>query len=187
MAKNKILYNSEESAQPATMNGWVSADGHFWVNKDDEKFAEHHARWGGCTHLICECGNEHDKHWTCCTECLNKKSMERYNKKPFEEYKGQPVCIYGTDDYFFNQDDIDYYMDNNEITDKKTLKLVVCEPCYMREFEVDDIYADELPDDLYIHDVAPNIADKIEELNLLIRKERPILSWVGGKKRTEYK
>lgn len=183
---NKILYNSKEAAQPVTMDGWLSADGHFWPNKDDPKFAEHHARWGGCTHKICECGNEHEKHYTMCFACRNKKSKERYGAMPFEDYNGQPVCIYQSDTYFFNEDDIEDYARDNEI-DFDALDLVICTPNYMRCFDIDDLCADDLPEDQYVSDVAPNIAAKAAELEELILKEKPILSWSQGTHRTTYK
>ena len=180
----KILYDSDEAAQRKTLTGWLSKGGHFWPDKDDPKFAEHHARWGGCTHKVCECGNEYEKHWTCCQECRDKKRLERYNDRELLEYSGQPVYSDSFDEYFFREDDIySYCMDNEVCYDD--LCLIVCEPQYAREID-EEYWIDDLPEDTYLDDVAPEISEALAEINKKIRDTKPILSWMPGKYRTTY-
>ena len=185
----KIMYDSDEAAQRVTLSGWKSRDGFFWPDKDDPKFAEHHARWGGCTHILCkECGDHtHEKHWTCCSHCRQKKSDARYESLEFQEWNGEPLCLWDGDEYFFSEDDIELFADEHEIEDVSTIKLVICEPQYASEIDVDDMFCDLLPEDMYVHDVAPKLAEAMATVNDLIRKKEEIMCWMPGKKRTVYK
>lgn len=185
--QNKIMYDSDEAAKHVTVSGWVSRDGVFWPDKDNPKSAEHHARWGGCTHLTCECGNTHKKTWTICDDCRRKKADERYLAKPYKDWEGEPLCLRDDDTYFFSEDELEYWAEEHEIEDLSIIELVICEPQYATEINADDYFCDLLPEDMYVHDVAPKLAEAIEQVNKVIREEREIMSWVPGKFRTTYK
>lgn len=187
MSETKVMYASDEAAKRVTVTGWMSRDGIFWPDGKDPKFAEHHARWGGCTHLICECGNEHRKGWTMCDACRNKKDDERYQAMEYKEWQGEPVCIFRDDTYFFSEDAIIDWAEENEIGDLSTIQLVICEPQTAHEIEGDEYYCDYLPEDMELADVAPKLAAAIEDVNEVIRKEQETLCWMPGKYRTTFK
>lgn len=187
MTKEKIMYDSPEAAQRVTLSGWISKDGIFWPDKHDPKFAEHHARWGGCTHVRCDCGAETEKHYTKCLACRNKADDERYAAMPFKEWEGEPLCLYRDDTYFFSEEELLDWADVHGIEDFSTIQLVICKPETAWELEPDEIYTDYLPEDQYTHDVAPKTAAAFEELNKVIREEKEILCWLPGKNRTTYK
>lgn len=180
MSKEKIMYESDEAAKRVTITGWVSSSGRFYA--DDE----HLARWDGCTHLVCECGNEHSKNYTMCDSCRSKKDDERYAAMPFKEWEGEPLCLYHDDTYFFSEEALLDWADVHGIEDFSTIQLVICEPETAWELDPDDIYTDYLPEDQYTHDVAPKTAAAFEELNNVIREEKEILCWMPGKNRTTY-
>jgi len=180
MEKEKILYDSNEAAKKINVSGWVSSDGHFYG--DDE----HLARWAGCTHQICECGNEHNKSRTMCNACWEKELDKRYNEKPFKVWdKIEPLTIHREEIWFFNENELrDYIVDNS--INFEDLQLVICEPNYAREIDYDDFNCDILPEDTYLHEVFPELSEAIESVNEIIRKNEVALSWSGGRYRTKY-
>lgn len=167
-----IMYESEEAAKQMTVTGWVSSTGRFW-GKD-----EHMARYEGSTHKLCECGNLTSKHWTRCETCISKAEIERYNNLPYKDWDGETMlAIYGDNQYFSDEDDILYYMEDNEIESSKDLMLVICEPNYPGSISSsiwDDIIPEEGCDEL----------DKlVNEFNEKL-KQLPPTSWRPGKFRT---
>lgn len=185
MDKQKIImYDSDDAAKPSTLSGWLSRDGMFFADKNYD--AEHMARWSGCTHKTCKCGNVHEKHWTCCTECRNKKSNERYQDLEYREWSGEPLFLWGGDEYFFSEDDIEYWAEENEINDLSSIKLLICEPQYANDIDGNDLFCDILPEDMCIEDVAPELASAIDNVNKVIREKQEIISWMPSNIRTTY-
>ena len=174
-----IMYESDDAAGIKTVTGWVSSSGRFWGED------EHMARYDGSTHRKCKCGGVYSKGWTACQKCRDQKRMEVYLNMPFESYAGQPVVIFDNDIYFWNEDDIRDYCDNEGV-EFAELDLVICEPNYVRPFEYGDYYHDECPEDHDFETIAPEITKKIEELNKFITEKAQILSWTAGKYRTSF-
>ncbi len=173
-----IMYDSPEAAKPCTMNLWVSADGRFWRTEDS-------ARYAGCTHNICDCGKPKDKTYIKCESCRAVDRTERYNAMEFQEWDGNtPLVIFGTDQYFFNQDEINdycYEQCENEESDSVNLKLVICEPNKYHGIG-QDYWEDVLPED---GEVDKNLKIKLAELNAFI-ESLPPASWREGKIRTSF-
>lgn len=170
-----VMYESDEAATfKEGISGWVSSNGRFW-GKD-----EHMARYDGSTHKMCECGNVVSKSWIRCEVCRDKAAAEKYAAMPFKDHAGEPLVIFRDDRYFWSVDEVyDYMVDVGTVD----LQLVICEPQCAPG--IDEDYAqDYLPEDMYLYDVAPELSKRIAELNDYIRKERPVLSWTGGRYRT---
>lgn len=174
----KILNTSADAATYKTISGWVSRDGRFYG--DDERLA----RWAGCTHLICDCGNEYKKGWTMCQNCRSIKDLERYEARPFKEWDGkEPIYSEALERYFFHDSDLEDYMADEEIL-PEDLRLVICDPISPRLVE-DDWFQDALPEDQYVDDVASKeVIEAMRKLNELLEKE--VWSWQPGKFRTNY-
>jgi hypothetical protein len=170
-----VLETSDEAAHFVTgLSGWVSRSGRFWGAD------EHMARWEGCTHTTCGCGKIMERGWTKCPECRKKAADERFNAMPKKEWDGEtPITLLGGDEYFFNREQLKEWCEDWETTPDK-LQLVICEPNYACEID-SDFYCDDLPEDQSLEDVAPELADKISEVNKYIRDKKPILSWGPGK------
>lgn len=175
--KNKIMYASDEAAQKVTVTGWKSRHNHFYG--DDE----HLARWAGCTHLICECGAEMEKSYTICRDCSSKNRNGQYEAMPFKEWDGEGMLtLYDDDRYFWDEDEVREYCEDNEIPLDK-LRLIICEPQYAHEID-EDYYSDILPEDMKLEDCYYELAEAIEKVNQFIRKKEKPISWIGGKFRT---
>lgn len=169
-----ILYDSEQAATYKTgLSGWVSRDGRFF-GKD-----EHMARWSGCSHIKCEEGNIYKKGFRKCDPCRARARDERYQALEFEEYTDQIVVCRDHENYFFHPSDLYDHMRDNGLY---KMELIVCEPNYAPYIE--DYGIDIMPEDQYIDDVHPELANMLAEVNDYIAKNKPILSWAGGKKRT---
>lgn len=176
-----IMYDAPDTASIKTLTGWVAKDGHYWGEN------EHMARWSSCTHKTCECGNIHNKHWTCCDDCREKHRIERYKALPFQEWDGEtPLCSDADDTYFFDIDSlIDHCVEHSTTPDD--LHLVICQPNHMQYVE-DDLWSDSLADDMYLDDCVPGeVLEALQNLNDAIKKHRPVLSWSPGKHRTSVK
>lgn len=175
MSQEKIiLYDSDEAASIKTVTGWVSGKGIFWGEN------EHQARWGGCTHIKCECGNLASKSYTHCENCRAKRERERYFALPFREYKGEPVVIWNTDKYFFDEDSIIEYLEDNDETE---VELLFCREEKWTPVS-SDIWEGIMPEDEY--DLPDELQTALDNLNKVI-ESLPACSYFPGKERTTYK
>ncbi len=185
MNEEIILPSDDRAAKLTTVTGWVSRAGHFYGN--DERTA----RYDGSTHNKCEtCGAVANKGWLSCAACSNKKRHEKYLEIPFKEWDGTtPLCLHHDDKYFFSEDDLIEFIEENEDENYtgEDLELMICEPNYASEIDADDMYQDILPEDQSLDDRYPELAAKIEEVNQFIREEKKAISWNEGRWRTEYK
>lgn len=176
MKKDKVvLYSSDEAAKKVTVTGWLSSDGRFWG--DDE----HMARWAGCTHGVCACGNLYPRGYTICSECRAKKERERYYAMPEAEWDGASVLYSeALDEYFTDLDDVrDALYDRPDIDPM----LVICKPNYAREIDGDDYFCDEIPEGHDFESIAPKEA--VEALDAFNKAMKGVvLSWSPGPNRT---
>lgn len=170
-----IMYDSEEAASQKTLTGWVSANGRYW-GKD-----EHMARYDGCTHKKCECGNATEKSWIRCEECRHKSDVERFNKLPFKEWdESENVCTWDGDKYFFHVDDVIEYMEENDL---KEIDLLICEPIEYSLIDFEQITGSEVHEDW---EPEVELEKAVNKLNKVIKELKPH-SWQPGKIRTNYK
>jgi len=177
-----VLPESDEAAKLQTVTGWVSREGHFYGA--DERAA----RYDGSTHRQCECGAFVKKHgWMSCEKCRAAKDRLAYQGLEFVEWDGEtPLTLYSGDRYFFDEDDVYDYCEDQDL-DPADLDLVVCEPEYGREIDPDDWACDFLPEGHSLSEAAPDIYQAIESLNQVIRgreARKDPLSWFPGTKRT---
>jgi hypothetical protein len=167
-----ILNTSDAAAKHVTgIDGWVDRHGRFW-GKDESA-----ARWSGCTHIICpDCSNPTSKNYTICSACRDKKAIERYNKRDRIEWDTKtPLYSYAADEYFFDEDELDCYIEDNDCS-IESLRLVICDPVKLRNIH-DDYWEDELQED---GELPKDILQALEELNELINSY-PAVSWYPGK------
>jgi hypothetical protein len=178
--KKIIMYDSPEAASIQTLTGWVSGPNggyksHYWGED------EHQARWSGCTHIKCECGKVREKAYTCCEDCRNKNDRERHLKLPFKEWDGkEPVTEAFGDRYFFNLEDLEEYMAENEIEE---IDLLICDPVHYSHIDSEYIVNGEAHEDW---EPSGELENKIKELNDYL-STLPPHSWYPGKIRTTHK
>ncbi len=180
MKEKIIMYDSPEAATYKTgIEGWVSGTGLFFGKNESS------ARYSGCTHQKCECGNVMGKGWTKCDECRHKAAVERFDKLPFREWDGkEPICTWDGDRYFFSEDDLISYMEDDEDNMLSEINLLICEPNHWRQLDY-DYWSDGRPenDD---GDLPKELEAALKNLNEVIKKLPP-QSWSPGKVRTKYK
>lgn len=170
-----VLYSDDTAAQIKTVTGWVSRDGRFWGND------EHMARYSGCTHRKCECGNVIERGYIKCGSCSNKENEVRYFKMPFKVWDGNSAVYCETcEHYFFNEDELVEYCEENNIL-LLDLRLVICEENYFNEVDY-EYWNDILPDDSD-GDLPKELEDALAALNSVI-KTLPAASYAPGKYRT---
>jgi hypothetical protein len=173
-----ILYTDDAAASLKTVTGWVSRNGLFFGS--DERTA----RYNGSTHSKCECGKLKPRRYSRCEYCRIKHSNEMYGRYAFEEWDMKsPVCLYDGDEYFWDVDDIENYLEENGMS-PSDLKLVICSPNYATEID-ESLWEDDLPENSE-GELPKDLSIKISELNEFIRKMEP-LSWGPSNIRTEYK
>ncbi|SRR6266567_3112647 len=180
--QDKIIFETdEESAQLITVTGWVSKNRCFY--NEDERMA----RYDGCTHRKCECGEIFVKYgW--CKPCSQTKKIEKYNKKPFKEWDGiTPLYSDTYDKYFFDSDQIECFLEDEEPEiSYEDLRLTICEGVQPSQIS-DDYWEDIYPEDMYFEECASEeVQEAFEALNEALAKEKP-WSWHPGEFRTEYK
>ena len=168
-----IMFDAPEAASLKTVTGWVSADGRFFGG--DENLA----RYCGATHRRCDVNPEHQIYEvnSYCKECHQVRRQAKFAAMPIKEWAGEPLVIFDSDQYFFDEDSLRDYLIDSDI-DLADLQLCICEPNYPRPLDPSDVFSDDLPEDGEIRDDQLEAA--FELLNEMIRKAEP-LSWSEGK------
>ncbi len=166
-----IMYESDEAASIKTVTGWVSSKGHFY-GKDEDL-----ARFDGATHKKCECGNIKEIR-SYCRYCSERRSHKKYlNMAPIDWDGVTPLCINGTDEYFFDAHDLINYCEANETTPQE-LQLVICEPNYLKQVDVYRyLEANEVPEE---YKFPEEIQKAFDQLNKQIKKYSDPISWSQG-------
>lgn len=170
----QILNTSDEAARFVTgIDGWADRHGRFFGNAKD---AEEMARWSGCTHIVCpNCGTPTIKGYTTCQGCREKTATKRYEAMERKQWDGEiPLYSQTADEYFFSEDALNDYLESGGSI--QSLRLIICEPIYLREVDV-DYFCDELPED---GELPEDVFSALEELNKVIRDQKPV-SWKPGK------
>lgn len=146
---------------------------------------EHTARRELSTHKACECGNIYKKNSYCDT-CATKRTQEIYQNKPYKDWDLKtPICLYGSDEYFFDIDEVETYIEDNDLQ-PEDLNLVICEEIFISNIE-ENYWEDIIPENFdSISDGNKEFAEKLKEFNEFISKQPPF-SWSEGKYRTSYK
>ena len=179
--KKQILYDSSEAARyVGNIKGWVDINNRFF---GDNKDSEHMARWSSHTHKKCECGELMQKGWSKCNNCIAKASVERYYKLPFVEWEAviRPVYSDAFDTYFFNEDEIDDFCEENNVKPNE-LMLLQCKGNYFAPIDFGQ-WQDIMPEE--VDELPKELVAGIEALNKIIDKLPPA-SYSPGKIRTEY-
>ncbi|MFD1770836.1 hypothetical protein [Sphingobacterium suaedae] len=135
-----------------------------------------------CTHDDCkECGIEFEKKYThdlYCDACLHKRRVDRYKALELVEWDGEtPLVIFGDDQYFFNEDDIISYCEDNECQ-PNDLMLVVCRTSNLSQIDWDH-WMDEVHEDW---EPSAELTRRLIEFNEFLSNE-PSNTWFEGKKR----
>ncbi|MBH3399149.1 hypothetical protein I5S60_06170 [Pseudomonas fluorescens] len=167
-----VMYESPQAASIQTVTGWVGADGRFW-GKD-----EHMARWCGATHRHCEKNPDHPIHEirSYCQPCHQESRQAKFAAMPVKEWSGEPLGIFDSDQYFFDEDSLRDFLIDSDI-DLADLQLCICEPNMPREIDPSNVFSDDLPDDGEIRD--QQLVAAFDLLNEMIRQSEP-LSWSEG-------
>lgn len=171
MTQDKIIkYSDDESATYRTdIKGWVSSKGHYY-GKD-----EHLARYDGCTHKECECGESMEKKYTICENCRYLKYKENYSKYPIETWEDEkPITPLRGDEYFWDWEEVFEYLDERNaynIEGDKNITLEDLMLCHTEEvpiptIDISDVlyeyYSNADMDDIDIH---PSVEKAVDELN----------------------
>lgn len=173
-----VMRDSDEAAQYRTdIKGWVSRNGIYY---GDSVHSERVARYDGCTHVPCgNCGEPTPKHWTLCKPCRSVAEKGRYEAMPEAEWDGKAVLYSDLNDsYYPGLDEIeDYLEDLNDGTTLEDLRLIICEPNFVRPLDI-DYFSEELPED---GDLPTEVEDAMKDFNEAVKGI--VLSWSPGRKR----
>jgi len=169
---SKIILNTSDEAAKHVENisGWVTRDGQFFG--DNESLA----RYAGSTHTECtECGTVRAKQsW--CVPCANKKSIEKFAALERKEWDGEsPLCMNDGDEYFFNMDAVNDYVEENECS-IESLNLVICKPVAFPFLE-EEYFLESLHEGA---ELPKEIDDLVNKINKAIL-ELPPQCWEPGK------
>ena len=169
-----ILAEDDEAAKFVTgLSGWVDKNGVFWGQLEEM------ARYASATHKRCEeCKTAIiNRVYRCCVDCIEKKDIERYSKLEKKVWDGEVYLYSDRDDvYFSDYDQLNDYIDEHQIENIDSLRLVICEPEHLRELDA-DYWADDLPEDA---ELPESVLSTIEALNAAL-KDAGIVSWHPGK------
>jgi hypothetical protein len=161
------------------VKGWVGKDGRFYGNNKEQ------AIHCNSTHKKCEKGHVYIRNYINCPDCQSQTIAERYFKLDFVQWDGKtPLALYDDDKYFFDEEDIQDYADENEVRTEE-LMLVICTPEYLPEVG-EDYFEEAIPADWELEDTNPEVYQKLKELNEVISKAKASC-WYPGKFRTTIK
>lgn len=171
-----IMMDSPEAATKETREVWISSQKRIFLD-------ERSARFDGCTHTECgECGSPCEKHWLRCEKCRAGNRREAFLKMPEIEWDGKtPLCIFDTDTYFFDSDQLEYYCKEHDCK-LQELELVVCEPVFLRplseEYFLDDIGNEDVELPANVRALIDRFNEDLEVIN------KPIV-WEASNKRVK--
>lgn len=176
-----ILFDEPNLVEYRTnLEGWTGPD-NLYYGKGEE--GEIRARYANSTHRKCECGEIYSKS-SFCRPCSDKKSKENFLKLEEVEWDGESMmCERYGDRFFSDMDEVLEYCEENEI-EIEDLELMHCE----KSVKISEINIDELNEEYGTEDGRgvsewhPEIAEKVKELNELIRNTEPKL-WFQTNKR----
>ena len=177
-----VMYDSPESARKVEQVGWKSRLGHFYPG--DNASSEHGARWSGCTHQKCKCGNVMRQGETRCDSCQSKIDCDRYYALPIADWDGEtPTCDNDRDKYFWDKEQLldEMYWQLEDATkrgEEPEMHVVICEPHYLHQLSYDD-WVDDLADDGELPDA---VNEAIEVFNEILNNQKPSC-WYPGKQR----
>ena len=173
MADEKIImYDSNEAAKVETgISGWVDSHGRFFGSD------EHLARWSGCTHKLCECGELVKKDHIRCDLCREQADIDRYEAAEREEWDEQsPLYSQAHDRFFDSMDEIYDTWEESKLC-LPALRLYICDAQYMHPGEADH-WADVMPEE---GDLPEEILKAIDDLNMAIKDYGSAISWFPSK------
>ena len=176
--KPVILEDSKDAATYRTdIEGWVSRQGTFYGD------AENLARWHGCTHTLCdECGAVVPKSSRLCPACREEAEIERHDKRERQQWDGEtPLYSEACHKYLYSFDDVQDLIEEREFESGnfctvEDLRLVICEPVYLRQID-EDYWIDDLPDD---GELPEAIYKALEAFNAAL-VDAGVVSWTAGK------
>ena len=179
-----VMYDSPEAATRVDMPGWKSRLGHFYPGVHAS--SEHGARWSGCTHQRCDCGNIFEHGRIRCDFCQAKIDSEKYYALPMVEWDEiTPVCEDRGDKYFFDKDslmdEMFWTLDEAEKRgEEPVMHLVLCEPRYLHQLDGSE-WEDDLADE---GELSDDVGAAIDALNAVLKAEGPSC-WFPGKQRID--
>ncbi|MFH1984821.1 MAG: hypothetical protein ABIL58_23515 [Pseudomonadota bacterium] len=143
-----VMYDSPEAAKQGKklLFGWWSRKGRYYA---PGKEAEHMARWDGCTHRRCDCGEIMERMWTKCAKCREKAEVERHAARETAEWDGKgPIYSETIDRFFMGWSEVeDYCVDQDPPVAYKDLRLLACQPIMAQPIDPFDYYGDNLPEE----------------------------------------
>lgn len=163
------------------IEGWTGPDG-LYYGKGPE--GERRARYANSTHKKCECGGIMSRGWLKCENCRAESSRKAFEQLESIEWDGKSMmCLWGDDKFFSDMDEVYEYCEDNDILPEE-LQLMHCE----KRIRISEVNIDELNEEYItedgrgVSDFHPEIAEKVNELNELIRNAEPKL-WFETNKR----
>ena len=170
MGDKMIMYDSKDAATYKTgISGWVDRSGFFHGENEDQ------ARWSGCTHRKCECGQIHRKSFTCCKSCREKHAEIKFNNLISRVWDNESVIYSNNSDIYFSHgiDEVIEHCRGLNIN-PGDLQLLHCEPVPLPSFDISDIYCDVLSEDQDEDDIPDAVLKAAEYLKDAINASAPI-------------
>ena len=163
------------------VKGWVCTKCNAFYGDGDA--AEHAANYCCAEVGICDaCGTEIPKHSYCQT-CRDKQQQDKYEKMEVAEEWDWPLVLSNDDHYFFNQDELLEWIEDEDISPQK-VQLITCIADYGPEVD-DCIFESHLPEDWDEPNGLDEIQEAMDNLNAVIRKHGPHCYYPGKKKLSE--
>lgn len=162
-----IHYNTPNLVKQCKQDGWTTSDGSTFKT-------EHIARYYECTHRKCKsCNNDTPKIYSLCEMCRESNDITKYNSYSGIQWDNIiPIYSESHDEYFFDQQELLDYIDENNVTIDK-LRLVICKPTHLSQID-EDYWMDDLPED---GELSPNLKLALAQLNTIIQSEPPS-AWI---------
>jgi hypothetical protein len=181
-----VMYDSPEAATLVEMKGWKSRLGHFYPG--DNPSSEHGARWSGCTHQTCVCGNIYEHGRVRCNSCQAKIDCEKYYALPIANWDGiTPTCDDERDKYFWTKEELmdEMYWQLEEAKkrgEEPEMHVVIAEPHYLHQLDGSE-WSDDLPDE-GDGELPDEVGAAIDALNAVLKEQGPSC-WYPGKERID--
>lgn len=180
--KEKIILFDEPGlvVYRTDLRGWSGPNNLYYGDGEE---GERRARYGNCTHRRCTCGEIYPKDGFCRT-CSSKKSQENFlllEAVPWDEKS--TMCFRNDDVFFQDMNEFIEWCIENEVEDMSTIQLMLCEQKFVfTEVNIDELNEEYTDGELGVSHYHPDVAQKVAELNTLLRETKSQL-WFPTNKR----
>ncbi len=144
MSQDELRQELESAAEPAVLAAWkcLKCSRIYQGDLDAQVCCTKIRRCAGCDALFRD-----PVSYAHCEPCRSQREKSRWQALPVHPWDGKfPIAIYHSDQFFFDEGELESYLEDRSDAKIEDLRLVMCEANNVREFLMSEFLEDSLPE-----------------------------------------